>query len=109
MESKGPLELIHSDVFRPIKQASLSGMKYMVTFIDDFSKYVWVYFMKEKSETFSKFKEFKEMMEAEVDKRIRCLRTDNGESIPQMSFFTSSENAEYAISSHVPTLRNKTT
>ncbi|KAL6334508.1 hypothetical protein AAG906_016061 [Vitis piasezkii] len=60
-KAKGPLELIHSDVFGPVKQASLSGMKYMVTFIDDFSRYVWVYFMKEKSETFSKFKEFKEM------------------------------------------------
>ncbi|RVW83189.1 Retrovirus-related Pol polyprotein from transposon TNT 1-94 [Vitis vinifera] len=64
-KAKGPLELIHSDVFGPVKQASLSGMKNMVTFIDDFSRYVWVYFMKEKSETFSKFKEFKEMTEAE--------------------------------------------
>ncbi|RVW59275.1 Retrovirus-related Pol polyprotein from transposon TNT 1-94 [Vitis vinifera] len=69
------------------KQASLSGMKYMVTFIDDFSRYVWVYFMKEKSETFSKFKEFKEMIEAEVDKRIRCLRTDNGGEYTSDEFF----------------------
>ncbi|RVW91817.1 Retrovirus-related Pol polyprotein from transposon TNT 1-94 [Vitis vinifera] len=45
-KTKGPLELIHSDVFGPVK-------------------YVWVHFMKEKSETFSKFKEFKEMTEAE--------------------------------------------
>ena len=80
----------------------------MVTFIDDFSKYLWVYFMKEKFETFSKFKEFKEMMEAEVDKRIRCLRTDNGGEYTSDEFFTSFENAEYAISSHVPTLRSKT-
>ncbi|RVW57839.1 Retrovirus-related Pol polyprotein from transposon TNT 1-94 [Vitis vinifera] len=75
-KAKGPLELIHSDVFGRVKQASLSGMKYMVTFIDDFSKYVWVYFMKEKFETFSKFKEFKEMMEAEVDKEsVVCVLT----------------------------------
>ncbi|RVW16686.1 Retrovirus-related Pol polyprotein from transposon TNT 1-94 [Vitis vinifera] len=86
-KAKGPLELIHSDVFGRVKQASLSGMKYMVTFIDDFSKYVWVYFMKEKFETFSKFKEFKEMMEAEVDKRIRCLRTDNGGEYTLDEFF----------------------
>ena len=50
----------------------------MITFIDDFSRCVWVYFMKEKSETLSKFKEFKEMIEKEVDQRIRRLRTDNG-------------------------------
>jgi hypothetical protein len=54
------LELIHSDIFGPVKQISLGGMRYMVTFIDDFSRYVWVYFMEEKSETFLKFKEFKE-------------------------------------------------
>ena len=72
MEAKGPLELIHSDVFGPVKQPSISGLKYMVTFIDDFSKFVWVYFMKEKSETFSRFKEFKEVAEAEINKRICC-------------------------------------
>lgn len=49
----------------------------MVTSIDDFSKYMWVYFMKEKSKTLSKFKEFKEMIEAKVDKRICCLQTNN--------------------------------
>ncbi|KAL4292111.1 hypothetical protein GQ457_14G000650 [Hibiscus cannabinus] len=73
-----PLELIHSDVFGPVKQTSFGGMKYMVTFIDDFSKYVWIYFMKEKSETLSKFKEFKKVAEAEVGKKICWLRTDNG-------------------------------
>jgi len=50
----------------------------MVTFIDDFSRYVWVYFMKEKSETFTKFKEFKEKTEGELNTKILCLRTDNG-------------------------------
>lgn len=72
------LQLVHSDVFGPVKQASNSGKKYMVTFIDTFSRYTWVYFMKEKSETFSKFKEFKEVAEAETKKSIGCLRTDNG-------------------------------
>ena len=38
---------------------------------------MWIYFIKEKSETLSKFKEFKEVAEAEVGKEIRCLRSDN--------------------------------
>jgi hypothetical protein len=42
----------------------------MMTFIDDFSRYLWVYFMKEKSETLSKFKEFKEKVRSDVDKKI---------------------------------------
>ncbi|KAL0377901.1 UNVERIFIED_CONTAM: Retrovirus-related Pol polyprotein from transposon RE1 [Sesamum radiatum] len=76
--TKEPLELIHSDVFGPVRQVSIGGMKYMVTFIDDFSRYVWVYFMKNKSETLTKFKEFKKSAEAEIDRGVRCLRTDNG-------------------------------
>ncbi|KAL0355865.1 UNVERIFIED_CONTAM: hypothetical protein Sradi_4033400, partial [Sesamum radiatum] len=49
-----------------------------MTFIDDFSKYVWVYFMKNKSEPLTKFKEFKKSVEAEIGRGVRCLRTDNG-------------------------------
>ncbi|KAG6476438.1 hypothetical protein ZIOFF_065679 [Zingiber officinale] len=36
-KAKEPLELVHSDVFGPVKQSSIGGMRYMVTFIDDFS------------------------------------------------------------------------
>jgi len=53
--AKKPLELVNSDVFGPVKQAFIGGMRYMVTFINDFLRYVWVYFQKEKSKTFSKF------------------------------------------------------
>ncbi|GMI77806.1 hypothetical protein HRI_001449800 [Hibiscus trionum] len=87
-QSQTPLELIHSDVFGPVKQISLGGMKYMVTFIDDFSRYVWVYFMKEKSETFTKFKEFKEKIESELNEKIQCLRTDNGKEYLSTEFTT---------------------
>ncbi|KAE8688791.1 PLAC8 family protein [Hibiscus syriacus] len=38
-KSKEPLELVHSNVFGPVKQQSISGMRYMVTFIDDFSRF----------------------------------------------------------------------
>ena len=76
--AKQSLELIHSDVFRKVKQSSVNGMHYIVTFIDDYSRYVWVYFMKEKSETLAKFKEFKLMVESEVESKIQCLHTDNG-------------------------------
>ena len=49
----------------------------MVTFIDDYSRYVWIFFMIEKSYIFSKFQEFKMMIEWEVEINICCLRTDN--------------------------------
>jgi transposase InsO family protein len=90
-KAKKPLELVHSDVFGPVKQASISGMRYMVTFIDDFSRYVWVYFQKEKSETFSKFQEFKSAKEAEIGEKICFLRTDNGGE------YTSDEFSNYLL------------
>ena len=73
-----PLELIHSHLFGPLKQASISGIRYMVTFIDDYSRYRWIFFKNEKSDTFSKFQEFKMMIEEEVGVKICCLRSDNG-------------------------------
>ncbi|KAJ0865146.1 putative RNA-directed DNA polymerase [Helianthus annuus] len=73
-----PLELVHSDVFGPVKQPSIRGLRYMVTFIDDFSRYTWVYFLKEKSEVFEKFKAFKDEAERLTGNKIMCLRSDNG-------------------------------
>ena len=75
---KKPLELIHSDLFGPVKQASISRMRYMVTFIGDYLRYVWIFFMKEKSDMSSKFQEFKMMIEREVGVKICCLRLNNG-------------------------------
>ena len=51
---------------------------YFVIFTDDFSKKVWVYFMQYKSETFAKFKLWKDKVENQTEKKVKCLRTDNG-------------------------------
>jgi len=55
--SKGTLDLIHSDVCGPMTVTSLSGNRYYVIFIDDFSRKTWIYFMKTKDEVFNKFRE----------------------------------------------------
>jgi hypothetical protein len=53
--SKGILDLIHSDVSGPMSVASMQGALYYVTFIDDFSRKTWIFFMKTKDEVFSRF------------------------------------------------------
>ena len=58
-KDKGILEIIHSDVCGPMYSSSLSEYVYYVFFIDDFSCKTWIYFLKGKSEVFSKFKETK--------------------------------------------------
>ena len=50
-----------------------------VSFIDDYSRKTWIYFLKVKSEVFEKFKEFKALIENISDKRIKTLQSDNGE------------------------------
>lgn len=75
--SKCILDLIHSDVWES-PDISLGGAKYFVSFIDDYSRRVWVYPIKKKSDVFPVFKEFKARVELESEKKIKCLRTDNG-------------------------------
>jgi hypothetical protein len=60
---EGILELIHNDVFGRVLVPSLGKYVYYVSFIDDFSRYTWIYFLRKKSEVFDKFKEFKALVE----------------------------------------------
>ena len=53
--TQGTLDYVHSDVWGPTKVASLGGMHYFVTFVDDFSRRVWVYTMKHKDEVLNVF------------------------------------------------------
>ena len=75
---KGIPELIHSDVFRPVHVPSLGKSVYYVSFIDDFSRNIWIYFLQKKYEVFAKFKEFKALVENQSEKKIKVLRTNNG-------------------------------
>jgi hypothetical protein len=74
----GILDLIHSDVCGPMSSASLTGSLYYVVFIDDFSQKSWIFFMKTKGQVFSRFQEFKALVENQTGKKIRVLRSDNG-------------------------------
>ena len=73
-----PLQLVHSDVCGPMSENSIGGSKYVLTFTDDYTKYVTVYFLKRKSEVFAKFQECVSMMENTTGFKIQTLRSDNG-------------------------------
>ena len=76
--TKGTMELIHSYVCGPFPSTSLSGYEYYVTFIDDYSRKTWIYFLKTKDEVFEKFKEFKALIANQSERRIKTLIIDNG-------------------------------
>lgn len=77
IKSKKVLELIHTDVCGPMESDSVGGAKYFVTFIDDHSRKVFVYFIKRKSDVQQVFAEFKSMVENQTGVKI-ILRSDNG-------------------------------
>ena len=72
------LQLVHADICGPINPISNNKKRYLLTFIDDFNRKTWVYFLVEKSEALSVFKSFKIHVEKETSSFLRCLRTDRG-------------------------------
>jgi transposase InsO family protein len=72
------LELIHSDICELNGILTRGGRRYFITFIDDFSRYTYVYLMKNKDEAFSMFKRYKYEVENKKEKKIKILRTDRG-------------------------------
>jgi 5'-3' exoribonuclease 2 len=61
--SKDILDYMHSDLWGPSHKPFLGGAHYMLTIIDDYSRKLWPYFLKDKSEAFSTFKKWKTMVE----------------------------------------------
>ncbi|KAH9672650.1 hypothetical protein KPL70_017818 [Citrus sinensis] len=72
------LEYIHSDLWGPAQVNSLGGCRYFLTFIDDFSRMVWVFALKSKDEVLEKFKNWKTFVENHTGMKVKTLRTDNG-------------------------------
>lgn len=76
--SKNVLDLIHTDVNGPMPEESLGGHRYFVSFIDDYSKKVFLYPMKLKSEVYDKLVQFKNLVENQLGRKIKAFRSDNG-------------------------------
>ena len=80
-------EIVHSDVCGPMSVSSHGGSHYFVTFIDDYSRYTHVYFIKHKHEVLDRFKEFvnfttnatgRQMKTLVTESHVKTLRSDNG-------------------------------
>jgi hypothetical protein len=61
-----------------MKTYSIGGRFYFLMFFYDFSRKIWIYFLRHKSETFAKFKEFKYEDEKQSGKYVKELRSDGG-------------------------------
>lgn len=77
--TKEKLDYIHSNLWgSPNVPKSLGKRQYFISFTDDWSRNVWIYFIRTKDEAFDKFVEWKKMVEIQSEREVKKLRTDNG-------------------------------
>jgi transposase InsO family protein len=72
------LELLHMDLFGPIAYISIGGSKYYLVIVDDYSRFTWVFFLQEKSQTQETLKRFLRLAQNKFGLRIKKIRNDNG-------------------------------
>ena len=70
--------MIHFDINGPMPKTCIRGSWYVLIFIDDFSRFTWVFFLKKKSEVLERFTEFKASVENVFGRKIKSLGYDNG-------------------------------
>lgn len=76
--ARAVLDMIHTDVCGPMQTMTPSGKKYILTFVDDYSRFTTIYLLKNKYEVFDKFKEFNEMSKNMFGRKVKFIRSDRG-------------------------------
>lgn len=84
--SQFPLDLIFSDVWGPAPE-SVGRNKFYVSFIDDYSEFVWIYLIWHKSKVFEKFHQFQQLVERLFNRKILALQTDWGGEYEKLNSF----------------------
>lgn len=72
------LHVVHSDVCGPIQTPSLGDNLYFVTFVDEYTRKIWLYLIKVKSGVLPMFQKFLVMAERQCGNKLKILRTDGG-------------------------------
>ena len=78
LHTTAPFQIIHSDVWGPAPHLSLEGYKFYISFVDDYSRYTWIFPLRLKSEALTVFTYFNKMIERQFQLQIQCLQTDWG-------------------------------
>lgn len=86
------MELVHGDLCGPITPSTTAGNKYVFLLVDDFSRVMWIYLLKNKFEVFEAFKKFRALVETQ-DRKIKTFKTDWGGEFTTKEFMTYCEKA----------------
>ena len=79
-------DLIHSDVWGSSPISSSGGSRYFVIFVDDFSRYTWIYLFKNHSELYQIYRDFTKMIETRFSKPIKVFKSDNAQEYKAHEF-----------------------
>jgi transposase InsO family protein len=77
MTTTRPLEMLYMDLFDPIVYISIGGNKYGLIIIDDYSHFIWVFFLQDKGETQEVLKKFLKRAQNKFDAKVKRIRSDN--------------------------------
>jgi hypothetical protein len=101
MTTDRSLELLHMDLFGPIAYISIDESKYCLVIMDDYSRFTWVFFLQEKSQTQETLKRFLRRAQNEFGLRIKKIRSDNGTEFKnsQIEGFLEEEGIKHEFSS----------
>jgi len=86
LKTSRPLELLHMDLVGPTKKESRGGRKYFLVIVDDYSRFTWVAFLREKSDVYSEFKKIVKRIQVEKGSAISRIRSDHGGEFKNIKF-----------------------
>ena len=81
-----PFDLIHSYVWGPFPITTQGGSRYFVIFVDDFSRYTWIYLFKNHLELYQMYHDFTKMIETQFSKPTKVFRSDNAQEYKAHEF-----------------------
>ncbi|KAH9705793.1 retrovirus-related pol polyprotein from transposon RE1 [Citrus sinensis] len=95
IKSKYPLELIHTDLWGPASVLSMEGYSYYISFVDDYTRYCWIFPLVLKSDALGTFKNFKTLVEKQFSLPIKALQYDMGGEFKAFISFLHQEGIQF--------------
>lgn len=71
-------DYVHAVLWGPARTQSIGGARHIMTLVDDYSRRVWLFLIKSKVESITIFKRWKALVENQIWRKLKTLRTYNG-------------------------------
>jgi transposase InsO family protein len=95
-----PLELVHSDLCEMNGELTKGGKRYFMIFIDDCTRFCYMYLLKTKDEALHYFKAYKAEVENQLERKIKWLRSDQGRDYFSSDFLNYAWNMKLFTRGH---------